>query len=57
MHKQRPSFSRNCQIPRWKETSTVKTPMGFCFEKKHLLLNLYYDYKRSQHMPLDIALN
>lgn len=56
MHKQRPSFSRNCQIPSWKETSSVKTCMGFCFEKKHLLLNLY-DYKRAQHMPLDIALN
>lgn len=45
MHKQRPSFSRNCQVPSWKETSFVKTSMGSCFENKHLLLNLYYDFK------------
>lgn len=44
MHKQRPSFSWNCRIPGWEETS-VETSMGSCFENKQLLLNLYYDYK------------
>lgn len=28
MHKQRPSFSRNCQILSQKETPFVKTSMG-----------------------------